>query len=137
MCIFFHVILKTKLLSHHLSKCNSKFWFLALFCISLERLDRILFKPHQIIVTMCITISETKSASQLSLFWRYANFSKLMRTALHFSTFQFEFYCTFSMQNIENIRTKANEKYRYGLRKTVSKHPKVFLKLALTLVFWA
>ena len=39
------------------------------------------------------------------------------------------------MQNIDNIRTKGNEKYRYGLRKTVLKHLKVFLKLAPTLVF--
>ena len=41
------------------------------------------------------------------------------------------------MQNIENIRAKANEKYRYGLRKTLSKNLKVFLKLAPKLVFWA
>ena len=41
------------------------------------------------------------------------------------------------MSNIDNIRTEANEKYRYNLRKTVSKHLKVFLKLAPTLVFGA
>ena len=32
----------------------SKFWILALFCICLEQLDRILFKPHHIIFMMYI-----------------------------------------------------------------------------------
>ena len=32
----------------------SKFWLLVLFCISLERLDRILVKPHHIIFMMYI-----------------------------------------------------------------------------------
>ena len=65
-----------------------------------------------------------QKSALVQLFWRYANFSKLMRT-IHF------------IASFDNIRTKANEKYRHGNRKTVSKHLKVFLKLAPTLVFWA
>ena len=33
----------------------SKFWLLALFYISLKRLDRILFKPYHIIFMMCMS----------------------------------------------------------------------------------
>ena len=37
----------------------SKFWLLVLLCKSLELLETILFKPHQIIFMMCIIMSET------------------------------------------------------------------------------
>ena len=37
----------------------SKFWLLALFCISLKRLHRIFYKPHHIIFTRYIIMFET------------------------------------------------------------------------------
>ena len=103
----------------------SKLWLLALFCISLERLNRILFKPHHKIFTIYITVSETlvkidslqylkdkrilerrtgqKSALQHLLFWQYGNFSKLM-WAIHTSTtstFQCEYWQCFTKDAIK------------------------------------
>ena len=54
--VFFLGILKTNMFSHHLSKRNVILNFLY---ISLEWLDRILLKSHDIILMMYIIMSET------------------------------------------------------------------------------
>ena len=73
-----------------------------------------------------------KSALQHSLFWRYVIFSKLMRT-IHLSmtiTFQCEYCQCFTFKRCDKFKLKckkiSNEKYRYGLWKTVSKHLNLF-----------
>ena len=99
-------ILKTSPFSHHLlgMQLHSKFGVLALFCISLKGLERIFLKSLHIIFIMYIynkvwhfllrlihcnvlkfqdkPILQTcqNSALQHSLFWPYANFSKIMPT---------------------------------------------------------
>ena len=97
---FLLVILKTNLFSHRLSKCNFilNFDFYALFCISRERLYRILFKSHHINVYIYImsdwfTATPRNFKANLAyqpainlrynihcVFWRYANFYRLMCT---------------------------------------------------------
>ena len=118
---FLLVILKTNLFSHRLSKCNFilNFDFYALFCISLERLDRILFKSHHINVYInnvwLIHCNTSKFQGELSLptghksalqhdcvFWRYANFYRLMRTrhTTMICTFQWEL-STFNIMQVK------------------------------------
>ena len=140
---------------------HSKFWFLALFCISLERLDRIIFIPHQIIFMTCIIMSETfikivhrntlkfqgkrslwsgqKSVLQHSLFWRYANFSKLMRTGIHswLVHFSLNFTALFECKTLKIFALRLTKNIGKVSEKNVAKHLKVFLKVAPTLVFWA
>ena len=62
-CIFFLAILKTNLISQHLSTCNFilNFDFQRFSVLSLKRLIRILFKPHYIISMMYITMSATST----------------------------------------------------------------------------
>ena len=55
LAYFGFAVLKTNLFCHHLSL------LLALFCISLKRLYRVFFKPHHIIFTMYIKMTETFS----------------------------------------------------------------------------
>ena len=107
----------------------SKFWLLALFCVSLKRLDRGLFKPHRIIFMMYIIMSEIfiKIDSLKHFSWNfktnlayeptknprynihssrqtpYANFCKLMPT-IHISmanTLRCEHYQCFYIQNMQ------------------------------------
>ena len=123
--IFVLAILKTNPFSHHLSKCN---FFQN---ISLKRLEQIVFKSLHIISIMYIIMSETfikidycntlkfqdktilrtgqKSALQQSLFWRYANFSKLMRT-IHISMtskFQCEYCQCFTIKRCDKFKLKC------------------------------
>ena len=59
--IFVFAILKTNPFSHHLSivQLHSKFGLLALFCISLKRVERSFLKSLHIIFIMYIIMSET------------------------------------------------------------------------------
>ena len=70
------VILKTNLFFSppFWMQIYSKFWLLAVFCISLERLDRILFQPHHKIFTMYNII--LNSWNSISLLFRVTEFIK-------------------------------------------------------------
>ena len=111
---------------------HSKFGLLALFCISPKRLERFFFKFRHIIFIMYIIMSETfvkidslqhleisrqiynTNGSKIratisSLFWRYANFSKLMRT-IHISltsTFHCEYCQCFTLKRCDKSKLKC------------------------------
>ena len=109
--------------------------FSAFLWISLKRLNGIFLKPHHIIFIMFIITSESfikivtpwnfktnlsyepakNSAFQHSLFWRYANLSKLMPTihASMNSTFQCEYCQCFTFKICNKIHTKLYSPWRY------------------------
>ena len=115
-CIFVVAILKTNPFSHHLSKCNFiqnfDFWrffaylwndsnefFWLIHCNTLKFQDKPILRTGQ------------KSALQHSLFWRYANFSKLMRT-IHISmtsTFQCEYCQRFTFKRCDKFKPETHK----------------------------
>ena len=117
---------------------HSKFGLLALFCISLKRLERIFLKSLHIIFIMYIIVSETfinidslqhleisrqtyptnrskiraTTFTVLTLF--SANFSKLMRT-IHISmtsTFQYEYFQRFTFKRCDKFQLKCTSSHR-------------------------
>ena len=123
----------TSFLTTSRSATSFKIWtFSSFFHISLKRLKRIFLKSRHIIFIMYIIRSETfietdslqhlkisrqtyptnrskKCALQHSLFWRYANFSKLMRT-IHISmtsTFQCKYCHCFTFKRCDKFKLKC------------------------------
>ena len=110
---------------------HSKFGLLALFCISMKRLERTLSKSLYIIFIIYIIMSETfikiDSLQRLEIsiqtsptnplkirataftVWRYAYFSKLMPT-IHISmtsTFQCEYCQCFTLKRCDKFKLKC------------------------------